>query len=84
MEKKELYLAFKELEASSLSIEEKKERCIDLYNASTEHNRTYCHRRIYKILGEIPDEIIDSQHLLADFGEESDFNNLSRYLETKK
>ena len=84
MEKKKLYLAFKELEISSLSIEEKKERCIELYNASTDNNRSYCHGRIYKILGEMPDEIIYSQHLLAELGEQSDYNNLSRYLETKK
>lgn len=40
--------------------------------------------RIYKILGEIPNEILEAQQLLSDIGESSDYGRLIAYLETKK
>lgn len=54
----------------------KKDRCIDLYYGSNEYNITYCHEKIYKILGEISNEILEAQQLLSDIGESSDYESL--------
>ena len=62
----------------------KKDRCIELYYESNEYNITYCHGKIYKILGEIPNEILEAQQLFYDIGESSDYESLIAYLETKK
>ena len=62
----------------------KKDRCIELYYESNEYNITYCHGEIYKILGEIPNEILEAQQLFYDIGESSDYESLIAYLETKK
>ena len=62
----------------------KKDRCIELYYESNEYNITYCHGEIYKILGEIPNEILEVQQLFYDIGESSDYESLIAYLETKK
>ena len=62
----------------------KKDRCIELYYESNEYNITYCHGEIYKILGEIPNEILEAQQLFYDVGESSDYESLIAYLETKK
>ena len=61
----------------------KKDRCIELYYESNEYNITYCHGEIYKILGEIPNEILEAQQLLSDKGESSDYESLIAYLERK-
>ena len=67
-----------------MSFEQKNARWIELYYESNEYNITYCHGKIYKILGEIPNEILEAQQLLSDIGETSDYERLIAYLETKK
>ena len=54
----------------------KKDRCIELYYESNEYNITYCHGEIYKILGGIPNEILEVQQLFYDIGESSDYESL--------
>ena len=62
----------------------KKDRCIELYYESNEYNIIYCHGKIYKILGEIPNEILETQQLLSDIGESSDYESFNSTTRDKK
>ena len=62
----------------------KKDRCIELYYESNEYNIIYCHGRIYKILGDIPNEILEAQLLLSDIGESSDYESFNSIFRDKK
>ena len=62
----------------------KKDRCIELYYESSEHNIIYCHGKIYKILGEISNEILETQQLLSDIGESSDYESFNSTTKRQK
>ncbi len=84
MNKQELCNEFKKIKNAALSDDDRIQRCIDLYNESTQWNRKWCYHEIFKILGLIPQDILDSEQLLEELGEPNNYTNITKYMNDKQ
>ncbi len=84
MNKKELAKRYRIIKESEDALEIKTQKCVELYNESAEWNRSYCWNKIYKILGTIPNEIMEPQQLLKELNLPNYYDRLKRFLESKE
>ena len=83
MNKQELYNEFKKIKRDALSSDDRVQMCIDLYNKSTQWNRKWCYHEIFKVLGFIPQDILNQEQLLQEFGEPNNYEDIMKYLNSK-
>jgi hypothetical protein len=84
MRKKELCKRFKSIEESLDSLTMKEDKCSDLYRESEIRFKNLCLKKMYKILGYIPDVLISEEQLLKELNMPNDYDNLINFVKAKE